>query len=556
MLARMRTLKKRAYRSRDGRHTPKVVEPGMLAIERMFRTVVDTSLEAIGISTMLDLRFVYVNEAYEKLTGISSADVIGHTLTERNPGLDQALLREISDRLERDGFIRDLELPLQMGDCEPTTVLGSAVMVEEDGETRLIWMLRDISELKRTEVSLRSEVAERVRTEAKLRESEAMVRRIIDTIPDCVTIAQISDGTYREINEAFLKKFGYERGEVIGRTLQDLRIWADRKEAREVMRRLRANSLIQGFEVSLRHRNDVVVPYLLSAVPVDLGDEQCVVAIVHDITGIKRTERELTTAREAALAASTAKSEFLSSMSHEIRTPMNAILGMSELLAETDLDPQQQKFLGIMQNNGNVLLSLINDILDLAKIESGRLSLEQTSFSLDTLLDKVSQSLAARAHGKGLELIVRAAPETPLNLRGDPLRLRQILVNLLGNAIKFTETGEIVLTVEHDRESTELGRLHFSISDTGIGIPAERLSQVFDSFTQVDSSTTRQYGGSGLGLAIVKRLVELMNGRLWAESQVGKGSTFHFTAGLAIDDAARSEHVVQPDLAAVSGMRT
>jgi PAS domain S-box-containing protein len=139
MLARMRTLKKRVYRSRGGRHPPKIVEPGMPASERMFRTVEDTSLEAIGISTMADLRFVYVNEAYEKLTGASSTDVIGHTLTERNPGLDQALLREISDRLERDGFIRDLVLTLQMADCEPTTVLGSAVMVEEDGETRLIW---------------------------------------------------------------------------------------------------------------------------------------------------------------------------------------------------------------------------------------------------------------------------------------------------------------------------------------------------------------------------------------------------------------------------------
>jgi two-component system sensor histidine kinase/response regulator len=278
--------------------------------------------------------------------------------------------------------------------------------------------------------------------------------------------------------------------------------------------------------------------------------------LLSEVANRKRIEYELVQARDVALESARLKSEFLANMSHEIRTPMNAILGMSELLSETDLDAQQQKFVGIMQNNGNVLLDLINAILDLAKIESGRLSLEQTPFHLEGLLDKVAESLAARAHGKGLELIARAVPETPLNLVGDPLRLRQVLINLLGNAVKFTETGEIVLTVERDRESSEPGHLHFSIRDTGIGIPADRLSQIFESFTQVDASTTRQYGGSGLGLAIVKRLVELMGGRLWVESEVGKGSTFHFTATLKIDAARLAPAAARPAVDAVAGMRT
>lgn len=181
-----------------------------------------------------------------------------------------------------------------------------------------------------------------------MRESEAIVRKIIETSPDGITIARTSDGTYRAANEAFLRQFGYERDEVLGKTVVDLQIWGDRAEAREVMRRLHADHVIKNHEFSLRHKDGAVMPYLLSAVVTELGSEQCVVSIIHDITEMKQTERELTAAREAALAASQAKSEFLSSMSHEIRTPMNAILGMSELLAETELDPQQRKFLGIM----------------------------------------------------------------------------------------------------------------------------------------------------------------------------------------------------------------
>jgi PAS domain S-box-containing protein len=382
-----------------------------------FRTIVDTSLEGIGISSLPDLRFIYVNAAFERIIGLSLAEVLGRDYSIKGLplGLDRSVYDEFVSRLEKDGAIRGMELPLPVErDGVERTLLVSAVKVEQEGEHRAVWMLRDITELKKTEATLRAEVAEHTRMEQRLRESEAMVRKIIETCPDCITIARTSDGTYREVNEAFLRQFGFQRSEVIGKTVNDLRIWGERPQAREVMRRLRADCLVKDFEISLRNKDGVAAPYLLSAVLIELGSEQCVVSIVHDITELKRTERELTAAREAAQAASQAKSEFLSSMSHEIRTPMNAILGMSELLAETTLDTQQQKFLSVMQNNGNVLLELINDILDLAKIESGRLSLEQTAFQLDKLLDKVAESLAARAHGKGLELIARAVPDTPL----------------------------------------------------------------------------------------------------------------------------------------------
>jgi len=262
-------------------------------------------------------------------------------------------------------------------------------------------------------------------------------------------------------------------------------------------------------------------------------------------TLIEQSER-LESARGAAMAASKAKSEFLSTMSHEIRTPMTAVLGMADLLIETELSGDQRRYLDIMVANGNSLLELINSILDLARIESGRLQLEKTGFDITDLIDKTISTFGVRAHGKGLELIARIAPGVLERLVGDPLRLRQILINLLGNAIKFTELGEIVLEVEQDPESNESGVLRFIVADTGIGIAADKLDSIFGSFNQADSSTTRLHGGSGLGLAIAHRLVGLMDGRIGVESELNKGSKFSFTAhfGLEARVISASAHVV------------
>lgn len=348
-------------------------------------------------------------------------------------------------------------------------------------------------------------------------------------------------GRVLEINEAGARIFGYE-SRMDFRSQNAQQLYFDLQERDELIERIKRDKFITNAETRLRRKDGTPVWVLQNITLVESAeDDTALEGTLIDITARKQAEAELKEAKEISEAASRAKGEFMATISHEIRTPMNGILGMTELVLDTELTAEQRDNLGLVKLSAESLLAIINDILDFSKIEAGRFAVESIPFDLRKNLGDTMNAFALRAKQKDLNLVHFVPSELPEKVVGDPGRIRQVLVNLVGNALKFTERGEISLHVHKENVQKEKDGyiwLHFTIRDSGRGIPEEMREKIFEPFTQEDGSMSRNYGGTGLGLTISKRLAEKMGGTIWFESQTGKGSTFHFTVELKLETAA------------------
>jgi two-component system, sensor histidine kinase and response regulator len=392
------------------------------------------------------------------------------------------------------------------------------------------------------------DITERVQAERALRNAHARLSSLMESLQTGIVLVRGSDRVIVDANPAAARMAGLEVNDLVGKVCNNYICPAQEGQCPIFDQ----GQNVDNAERTIRKADGTLLPVLKTVTRLDLSGEEHLLESFVDITDLHTARKNLEKTNQAleesiahanqmaiqAESANKAKSQFLANMSHEIRTPMNGVIGMTGLLMDTDLSDEQRHYAEIVQSSGKALLDLINDILDFSKIEADRLEIETLDFDLRTCMDEFAELLALRAHEKGLEFICAIDPEVPTLLQGDPGRLRQILINLTGNAIKFTSKGEVAIRVTTESETEKHTTLRFSIRDTGIGIPSEKIGLLFKSFQQVDASTTRKYGGTGLGLAISKQLAEMMGGETGVLSEEGVGSTFWFTAQLSKQDAS------------------
>jgi two-component system, sensor histidine kinase and response regulator len=495
---------------------------------RILRSVLDSMADGVIVADQKGV-FTLWNPAAERIVGVGPRDVetkdwpevygcfqadgVTPCPPEEIP-LARAIRGESIDAAEL--FLRNPDVP----EGRWINVNARPLANEQDELRGGVVVVRDVTASKRAEEQLRSR--------------DAKSRAILATAHEAF-VAIDSKSHIVEWNEQAEVTFGWSREEVLGKSFPELMLPERHREAHyrgleHFFQSGKASFLNQRLEMLFVHRDGREFPVEITITGIQQEDSPMLCAFLHDITEQKQARRELQRAKDSAEAASQAKSTFLANMSHEIRTPMNAIIGMTELVLDTKLTRLQREYLTIVQESAESLLAVINDILDFSKIEAGRLELDHAVFDLREVLGDTMKSMALRAHDKGLELAYHVDEQVPALLVGDRQRLRQVIVNLAGNAIKFTDQGEVVVDVTLDQWDSEEVELHFRVRDTGIGIPAEQCSRIFEAFEQADESPARRFSGTGLGLAISARLSELMNGRVWVESEVGEGSTFHVLA--------------------------
>ena len=497
-----------------------------IAAERMrLQSILDQSPICIYITSLQDATVLFANPIALKTFGLKIGDKA------QNAYVNPAQRSELLGLLQKQGFVRDFELGLYDAQHQARTMMLTATVTDHNGQAGLMAWQIDITERKQAD----QEIAEAKQTLEIALQSAKM-------------------GTWKyfpaqnrlEADAATVRLYGLEGVELDG-TMGQWFTYVDPNDAvkvGQVIQHTIANR-VQDYRTNFRViRPDLDTLHIMSIGRFsydEAGLPTLSTGLVWDITDLKTIENELASAKEVAEEATRAKSDFLANMSHEIRTPMNAIIGMSRLALQTPLDKKQRNYIEKVHRAGENLLGIINDILDFSKIEAGKMSMEAAPFHLEDVMDNLANLVGMKTEDKGLELLFNTAPNVPTALIGDALRLGEVLINLGNNAVKFTESGEIVIGIDKVADHDDGVELHFWVRDTGIGMTPEQCSKMFQSFSQADASTTRKYGGTGLGLAISKNLVGLMRGNIWVDSIPGKGSTFHFHArfGVQVNPQAR-----------------
>ena len=442
------------------------------------------------------------------------------------------------------GWAGSVQVPLRIAQMAGLIIIGLLVILFYLAASRQDFL----SQMIREKTSdLEKELAERKRAEKTLQERESHLRAIFEAAENVAFIiaeAKSSEPLILEFSPGAEKIFEYSREEIMGRSISILLSPEDQDKLAKIIPRIRNKSRLSGF-ASLVRKSQECFPAMCSLYPLldEAGEVYAALGVCIDITDQKRMAGELMQAKEAAEASARAKAEFTANVSHEMRTPLNAVIGMTDLLLESDLDPLKRDYIRTIRSSGLSLLAIINEILDYSKIEARKMDIAEGPLEIKETLEAAMEQVTAKAAEKRLELAYILADDLPERIWGDGRRLGQILVNLLSNAIKFTESGEVTVSVSLEPEENAF---HFMVKDTGIGIPEDRMSRLFLPFSQVDTSLARRYDGTGLGLAISSKLVGLMGGRIWAESKINAGSQFHFTIPVRLGDAYNMAAEDQP----------
>jgi len=538
------------------------------------QTVLDSATQMAIIATDNSGKIIIFNSGAENMLGYRMDEIIGlkkpesfHLQTEiaaRTRQLSRQCGRPIKpDRVlyehAKHGTFKKSDWMLQRknGDLFPAQISVNALKDPDGAVNGLLYIAIDISERKQVEQTLQNaqqelekrvsqrteqlananrelqtEIRERRLAEQALKASERKYRGIVDNATEGI-FQSTPQGRLLMANPAMARIMGHDSIESLIENTTDIscQFYVDPQRRREFKNAIREHGAVKGFDAKFHRRDGTIIDININArlVSDDAGKPLYYEGILEDVTQ-KIHAAEMKIARDAAQAATKAKSDFLANMSHEIRTPMNAIIGMGELALNTDLTPKQHDYLSKMNKAAHMLLGIINDILDFSKIEAGRMELELIDFDLHEVINNLSDMFAGTVADKGIELLLSVAADAPCRLLGDPLRLEQVLINLINNAVKFTDSGQILVKVTTLSQTSDQTRLRFAVRDSGIGIDPAYLPDLFSSFSQADGSTTRKFGGTGLGLSICKQLVELMHGQITVDSAPGKGSEFVFSA--------------------------